>query len=237
MTEREHRRAKKHWRKTKRDAKGKNKTKDNDPNNISRQKLQAMVKAAEETKLLRQENECLKAQLKDEIRLKEKYKKRSQRLTPTSINADNDLTENNDTPRSITKKLLRCFQLRNSSKCSVRKTLTYHFALTAQLNSSKKYTKKFLQGIKHGNSILKKYKCLSRARQELSLHKYNQKPYLKKGTITSRSKKVVEHFFLRNDVSTMLAGKKNTVTRKGIKKQGHTLNDTLHNLFLKFSSE
>lgn len=171
MTEREHRRAKKHWRKTKRDAKGKNKTKDNDPNNISRQKLQAMVKAAEETKLLRQENECLKAQLKDEIRLKEKYKKRSQRLTPTSKNTDNELTENNDTPRSKTKKLLRCFQLRNSSKCSVRKTLTYHFALTAQLNSSKKYTKKFLQGIKHGNSILKKYKCLSRARQELSLHK------------------------------------------------------------------
>ena len=236
MTEREHRRAKKNWRTAKRNAKVKNQTKDNVQNNISRQKMQAMVKSAEEAKLLKQENECLKAQLKDEIRLKEKYKKRSQRLTPKSKNTDNELKAD-DTPRSKTKKLLRCFKARNSPKCSVRKTLTYHFALTAQLKSCKKYTKQFLQGIKHGNSILKKYKCLSRARQELSLHKYNQKTYLKRGTITSRSKKVVEHFFLRNDVSRMLAGKKNTVTRKGIKKQRRVLNDTLHNLFLKFSSE
>jgi len=55
--------------------------------------------------------------------------------------------------------------------------------------------------------------------------------------VAERCRRDVEEFFERDDVSRILPGKQQTVTRQKLKKQKRFLNDTLANLYEKFKAE
>jgi hypothetical protein len=84
-------------------------------------------------------------------------------------------------------------------------------------------------------SLAKKYKMHPWLKLTFGKYWRNLNPKSRKVNDTTR--KNVITFYERYDVSRMTAGKKETVTRKKIKKQRRFLLDTLTNLYLKFKSE
>lgn len=132
---------------------------------------------------------------------------------------------------------------------NVRRTLVFHNALIAQLKE--KYRSTTQPRVKHviamltrGN-ILKKYKMLERTRRVLSCHTKNRKfletlAYKRKkrsDVLGESERQEVLTFYERDDVSRMMPGKKDTITKMKNKKQRRILSDSMKVLHVKFCYE
>ncbi|MES9906222.1 MAG: hypothetical protein ABW168_26525, partial [Sedimenticola sp.] len=195
---------------------------------ISRQLNQSKIKRNREASKCYRENEVLKTQLKSERNKTAMYRMRYERLSQSKN------TSEPDTPRTKTRKLLRCY-----SRKSVRKTLTFHHALLDQLRHSykQKSEKKAVATVMAGK-ILRKYKHISRAKACVGVcTKQGNWKRSKQGSLSARMQSRVQDFFERDDVSRMTTGQKRTVTKHKLKKQKRLLNDTIYNQYRKFKSE
>ncbi|KAL5010757.1 hypothetical protein ScPMuIL_013062 [Solemya velum] len=239
MTAREHRHLKKMWRKQKQQYRKNQKEKKSleenlltpprspaTPNPPSRQFQQSVKKS----KMLRakcyRDNHLLKTQLDKMEKKVDMYRKRWKRST----NKADVSTNIPDTPRTKTRKLLRCL-----SGKTLRKTLDFHHALIAELREKYKQGKKTVAAIVSG-SIMKKYRCRKHARNEIGIST-KRGSHSKIGSLSKRLKQEVHTFFERDDVSRITTGKKETVTKHKVKKQRRILLDTISNLYRKYVSE
>ena len=238
MTCREHRSAKKKWRTYKQSVKkmqkdlAKQLTPPQTPDtiaevNVSRQKKEGTKVRDRNRAKIRRKISCLQQLLEKEKRRADMFRKRFERLRKKE-----NVNNAEDTPRTKTRKLLKHF---NSSKKTVRKTLTFHYCLMDQLRHHHKTFKRTLPCIVAGH-ILKKYRFKQFARKKLGIHT-GIRPKRRKGCLSIREANKVKIFFERDDVSRTTAGKRNTITRKKAKKQKRLLNDSLQNLYQKFKSE
>lgn len=175
----------------------------------------------------------LRVALKKEERLKEKYKKRSQRLSlalkkPTRDD-ENKIIKNTDLRKAI---------------------LFYH---TIAENVRKRYRKskstrerKYISSLVCCNSLIRKYRLGQYARKSLGITHYQLKSssdlhkdiWTRKTTMKSlRIKEVVREFLERDDNSRIKADKRATVTKDKEKKQVRLLCDDLKHLYAKYMSE
>ena len=158
-------------------------------------------------------------------RLANMYKKRWQR----SAKQNQPLT-----PRTKTRHLLKhaCGNMAEELK-QVKRSLLFHHTLVQQVKekyqSSEEKQKQMLRCLFTGG-IIKKYRLQTFAKKQLHISKRNSRENRKKYiSVSQRLAKDVQMFFERDDVSTMKAGKKETITRRKIKKQKRLLNDTKKN--------
>ena len=140
------------------------------------------------------------------------------------------------TPRSKTRTLLRSVGSVGKVPCSVKKTLLYHNVMVEHVSSCKENRKAF--SVPRG--ILKKYRLshfarasglpttASTERNDVTCHG---------NAIDQETKLLVISFFQRDDNSRITTGKKQTVTKKKVKKQKRLLLDTIANLHEKFCAE
>lgn len=180
----------------------------------------------------------LEAQLRDEKRRTERYRKKYQRI----VNKQQS-SKATPSPSSRTRNLLRYLNP-GRPNMKVKKILTFHFSLLDDIKRRFKESKterqrqsfcRFLSG-----KIMKKYRMRKFAEQELGLSSrrwYNGNTF--QYTPVCRMKRVhtpVLQFYLRDD-SRIITGKKNTKTANKIKRQRRVLQDTLKNLHRKYESE
>ena len=206
------------------------------PPSFSRQKLQAILKKRQQKARVEYDLKKVASKMKQYARLAEMYKKRLQREK-----ARNKLT---DTPRTKTRLLLR-----HATSKEVRKTLTFHHAVVDSIRSKYRETseerKKQMYCRLVTSGIMKQYRLKTMAQQKLGFsakrwqtkmqgNEFVRKPYKSAST---RYGNRVEEFFVRDDVSRMTAGKKQTVTRNKNKQQKRFLNDSIKNLYVKFMAE
>jgi len=180
--------------------------------------------------------EELERQLEGERRRADRYKKRHQRAvqksTPTPL-----------TPRSKTRRLLRYM----SVSSDVRKTILFHNVVVQNLHQkyaslrSRAARRKF-QNLFIGRTV-RKYKMLSLCRSVLGFSGRNSGRCMKRKLVSHKSdfcvklKTQIQQFYVRDDVSRITAGKKETITRNRLKMQKRFVVDTLENLHRKFLSE
>ena len=178
---------------------------------------------------------------KKQIRETEKYKKRWQRLLHHT-RANNEAAS----PRSRTMYLLR-----HATTSTIRKTLTFHHAVLVQIKTKYKATKerRLKAAYCHllSGTILNKYKLRRYAEHVLGMSSF--RPWHTKCTsshvmqtksyqsLRKRITQPVRDFFVRDDNSRIVAGIKDTITLKKVKKQKRFLTDTLSNLHAKYLSE
>lgn len=195
----------------------------------SRQLKQSKRKILRETSKVYRDNGRLKIKLRTAEKKAQMYRKRWERLAES-----HKAHENIDTPRTKTKKLLRCY----SAKV-VQKTLDFHHALIAQLKENyKEKSKKLAVARLITGNVLKKYKFSEYGKNEIGVKaRHWSSRYKKKGSLSTRMQLTVKKFFERDDVSRIITGQKRTVTRKKIKKQKRLLNDTVQNQYKKFIAE
>jgi len=173
--------------------------------------------------------------LKREIRKMYKYKKRDQRLAGE-----------NKSPRSRVNYLLR----NQIVKDTIRKRLLLQEAIIEDIrnkykNTRKEREKQIIAKTTIGK-IIEKYRLQRDAQKILGFSKKRgQRP---DGALLTFERKVsnrlpaeckakVKAFYLRDDVSRMTTGRKQTVTQKKTKNQKRLLTDTMKNLHQKFLSE
>lgn len=203
----------------------------------SRQRLQGEKSRERRNKKIMKELKELKAKLAKEKRKGEKYKKRYQRMKREAPSVS---------PQSKVRELVRGQKVRSP----IKRALLFHTTLVENIrqkyrNAKTEKERQLIARVTSG-SILKKYK----------LQKYTQKAfgYSKKrnatlsvdlcATIKRKEsdaaleiKRKVRSFYLRDDVSRMTPGCKQTITRQKKKMQKRLLTDTLKNLHRKFLSE
>jgi len=188
----------------------------------------------------------LEKELQKAKRVAERYKKKCQRTDnrhmPSSL----------DTPRTKTRKLLANF---HRDKKAAKKVLTFHYALVDSIRKRYQETsterhKRAFRRIMSSN-ILRRYKLAKFGSEQFGfpirrwatqstdtaaelLH-----PHKRQRNFVERShlKDALQNFYVRDDVSRLSAGKKDTITRKKIKKQKRLLTDSLNNCYAKFCSE
>ncbi|CAL8236393.1 unnamed protein product [Boreogadus saida] len=201
----------------------------------SRQNVVGRRNARQGRRRLQNNIEELKALLEREKRKKEKYKKRCQRLTGGK-----------KSPRSTVDALLRNQRVNNT----IRKRLLLQESIIEDIrnkyrNTKKEREKQIIAKATTGK-IIKKYR-LQRAvqatlgfsnkrchRPDARLMTYERK---KSNRLPAECKQKVKAFYLRDDVSRMTTGRKQTVTQKKKKKQKRLLTDTMKNLHQKLLSE
>jgi hypothetical protein len=178
------------------------------------------------------ENEKLRVELASKEKSVEKYRKRSQR--------DREALRNlKGTPRSATRKLLGRWH--RSASGLVRKTLVFHHALIADLQE--KYRKSSVQTKRAlcttlSGRVLKKYRKIDTMRSALGCYSdQSAKKKSRRVLAVDRLMLACRSFFERDDNSRLTAGKKQTITRRKVKKQKRLLNDTLFNLHQKLLAE
>lgn len=244
MTPREKRTAKRHWRNQKRKERAKVKamkemlTPPTSPETTnrqeaSRQKKQITKMQKKKVAKCYRDNMHLKKEVVKQISLVKKFKRRLERQNEKI----KKMEHKTDTPRTKTRKLLRCFP-----KKTIVKTLIFQSALIDQIKE--KYKKKLQKGQKkdidellHG-SILRKYRVKTAAARALGIRVRNENYRVKERKSLSRAMYTqVREFYERDDISRMTSGVKNTVTANKLKKQRRVLNDSLRNLHVKFLSE
>ena len=144
------------------------------------------------------------------------------------------------TPRSKTRSLLRHLE---SSKPIIKRNLEAHFAMKDNLkdlyrNARTQLEKQRIRNLTCGR-IIKKYRMQVRARKMLGLplEAARERKYAKASVYAEAVKKTVKEFFERDDNSRMTTGKKQTLTRRGDKKQKRFLNDTIKVVYDKFCAE
>ena len=151
------------------------------------------------------------------------------------------------TPRSKTNYLMA------GSPSAVRKTLHFHHALVDELSESNKKAKntqekQILSKVIDGK-ILKKYRVMAAATsafglriRQINRHKHRRSHFLYEPKHYCRfslanMKSVVEKFFLEDINSRASAGRNETITRNGDKKQKRYLNDNIKILHSKFCKD
>ena len=135
-------------------------------------------------------------------------------------------TSSPDSPRRLADKLL------TKSRAEIRKDLMI-------LYSTVRACKPFIRSrnARISLQILKKYKLKSRGMKALKTKVLNR-PLKKRPLVNINSKiKAVREFYERDDNSIATSGKKETITRKGIKKQKRIVTQTLQFLHLKYTAE
>ena len=237
MTPREHRCAKKQWKMHKQSAKRRQTLHKNQltppqspalspPIQESRQKLQGRKLKNRSKSKAQRKVVLLQKQLTQEKKKADMYRKRLERLSKRENKVQ-------DTPRSKTRNLLR-----HLSQKTVKKTLLFHNvlldAIKQKYKSGGQKSKKYISDMLRGN-ILRKYKLKTHAAREIGFSNHGK--HAKTGCLSKRMKENVQAFFLRDDVSRITTGLKNTVTRQKVKRQKRLLNDTMLNLHVKYSSE
>ncbi|XP_064601012.1 uncharacterized protein LOC135467176 [Liolophura sinensis] len=180
--------------------------------------------------------------LQQERRRAERYRKRYNRL----------LNRTSDSPRSKTRQLLRNFHVGKS----VRQTLNFHFALVSDLKAKYKAShherrKQMVARLLTGK-IVKQYRFQKFAEEIFGFSQRrwkhlvtgstcNADPFdFKKRKMAAWASKFasrVRSFYIRDDVSRITAGKKETKTRNKQKMQKRFLCDSLKVLHMKFLSE
>lgn len=184
---------------------------------------------------IRRRIESLESQLEQERRRAERYKKRSQRLTKKAKKA----CQHAETPRSKTRRLLRYCSVSNT----VRRTLLFHNSVidsirSKYLESKTQLSKQRIRNLVMGRTV-KNCKMKMFCREQFGFSSRVQFA-LKLRMLKSRPRTVlseVKEFFLRDDVSRITAGKKETITKCKQKMQRRFLLDCLMNLHCKFLAE
>ncbi len=132
----------------------------------------------------------------------------------------------------------------------VHRTLLFHNALISNIRQKYQDTKEervrqMISRIVTGK-IIKHYKLQKKTQTLLGFSRkrcgqtnrsglsFQRKKYQ---STQSKLQKKIEDFFLRDEVSRLTAGKKQTITRRKVKMQKRFLNDTLKNLHRKFLLE
>ncbi|KAL2099467.1 hypothetical protein ACEWY4_005947 [Coilia grayii] len=123
----------------------------------------------------------------------------------------------------------------------VKKTLTFHYALLDDLREKYKASrtgkaKRAIASIQAGRQI-RRYKFQSLCQKSLSFSYKAGKELRSKCEDASGKRALVRQFYLRDDVSRLTTGKKNTITIQKVKKQRRLLCDFLQNLHIKFVAE
>ena len=204
----------------------------------SRQKTQGLKVRNKRRKENERTVKRLREQLDSARKRADMYRKRYER--------EKTKTSGPDTPRSKTRKLLRNLHVRPE----VRKTLVYHHALVSDVRkaykSSNEKTKRQLLKLTAGQ-LIRKTKFLTGHLNNVGatwtpLHanpKYERLRSAKRNShaVGSELRKAVVAFYTRDDVSRIVAGKRQTITRKKVKMQKRLLNDSLKELYKKFVSE
>lgn len=186
------------------------------------------------------EIERLKKQLEKKSRIADKFRKRYERSV-----RQNTKKQVIDTPRTKTRKLLRNFTVSSE----VKRTLTFHHVLVADIKAkwmASGRREKQIMSKAVGGKLLRKYRMIALASKNLRIRirknladegglKYFRE---KQSNATSAEmfKRVLE-FLERDDSSRQTSGKKETITKKGDKKQKRFLLDSLRNTHLKFLAE
>jgi len=176
--------------------------------------------------------EELEKQLENERRRADRYKKRHQRALKKHASPQ-PLT-----PRSKTRRLLRYM----SVSSEVKKTLLFHNVVIQSLHQ--KYASLKSRGARRKfqnlfvSHTIRKYKMLSVCRSVIGLSgRCAKRRLMPNSDFCSKMKQQIKQFYVRDDVSRITAGKKETVTRNKVKMQKRFVLDTLENLHRKFLSE
>ncbi|XP_058888822.1 uncharacterized protein LOC117972307 [Acipenser ruthenus] len=189
--------------------------------------------------MILQELEDLKVSFKQQKKVLDKYKKRYQRLLKKS-----------ESPRAKTNRLLKSFPAEDA----VRKTLLFHHSLIEDIKlkyhtSRKEREKQILSKIVTGK-IVKKYRLQKFAQDSFGFSKKRWQSNKqtsenesftfvrrKVSRVTDEIKNNVASFYVRDDVSRITTGKKQTITQNKRKMQKRFLTDTMKNLHRKYLLE
>ncbi|KAL7857250.1 hypothetical protein SRHO_G00161490 [Serrasalmus rhombeus] len=179
----------------------------------------------------------LEAILAKERAKAQKYKKRYQRAKKEGASTTS--------PRTAVKALLG----RQKVRSPVKKALLFHAALVEDIRSKYKKSKankekQLIAKVVTGN-IVKKYKLQSYARsafgysKKRAIHPPDNLTYngRRRSVHQMQLKNNITSFFLRDDVSRMTTGRKQTITLRKKKMQKRLLTDTRKKLYQKFLSE
>ena len=166
----------------------------------------------------------------------------------------NERLHKNITQKSPLSKARRRIKKLRIKDTFIRKQLEFNSAVVADLskkhNECRKNRDKQIMAKVFSNGFLKKYRLLSKASKTFGLSKKAQKNSRNRGTRLSEYDrkttaqklndtvvKCISDFFERDDISTQAPGKRDTITRGGVKKQKRYLADTIANTHKKFLSE
>lgn len=183
---------------------------------------------------LKKQIKILEAQLEKEKTKTEKYKKRYHRAKKKSASTS---------PRTQVDALLA----RKKVNSPIKRALLFHTSLIENIRRKCEHAKtnrekQLIAKVVSGN-ILKKYKLQAYAQTAFGYSKKRVKypvdlTYCGRKCISRNEiRKNVTSFFLRDDVSRMTTGRKQTVTRRNKKMQKRLLTDTMKNLHMRFVSE
>lgn len=183
---------------------------------------------------LKKQIKILEAQLAKEKTKTEKYKKRFHRAKKESASKS---------PRAKVKALLGCQKVNSP----IKRALLFHTSLIEDIrskyeNAKTNREKQLIAKVVSGN-ILNKYKLQKHAQTYFGYSKKRAKypvdlTYHGRRCVSRNEiRKKVTSFFLRDDVSRMTTGRKQTVTRLKKKMQKRLLTDTMKNLHRRFLSE
>lgn len=199
-----------------------------------RQRLQGESIRRSSKRKLKKQIEILEAQLAKEKTKTEKYKKRCHRAKKESVSKS---------PRAKVNALLG----RQKVNSPIKRALLFHTSLIDDIrkkieNAETNREKQLIAKVVSGN-ILKKYKLKKYAQTAFG---YSKKRAKYSVDLTYRGRRCVSHneirktvtlFFLRDDVSRMTTGRKQTVTRLKKKMQKRLLTGTMKDLHRRFLSE
>ena len=180
-------------------------------------------------------------------RLAERYRKRCQRQKEKSRDIDQpDAVEL--TPRSRVTHLLHNVKV----PTHVRKMLLFHHVLSASVRKrmrqkQKERDKQVITKVMCADKLVKRYRLMSHACKSMNITHARQRTnrgrsvdlkFERNSKIAIHEiKKQVEHFFIRDDVSRMKTGKKDTATKGKVKNQRRILTATMKQLHKRFIQE
>ncbi|WAR22315.1 hypothetical protein MAR_016289 [Mya arenaria] len=159
----------------------------------------------------------LTTELNKERRLKEKYKKRSQRLKVKNVTS----------------------KMKNETEKAVQFSNVIIKHIRDRYRREKSYKqRRQISMLICSYEVLKKYRLGKFATKALGMTTHQMKSRkIRRITSIAPKKKEVTEFFERDDNSRMKADKKATITQKGCKKQIRLLNDDIKHLHAKYISE
>ena len=198
-----------------------------------RQSARGRKKVAVSRSRVSRERDTLRKQLEHQMKLanklKMRYSRRQRKLkTPQT-------TSNTPSPRTNTRRLLRCLGGNPSKLQKVKKTLDFLYSLLKDLKNrlaeSKDEKERQVIARFFTGSLVMKYKLrnLAKCTTGLSQRRVYGSSFQQKcqtRVYNSEKKKEAHEFYLRDDVSRMTTGIKNTVTKAQVKKQRRILPQT-----------
>jgi hypothetical protein len=202
-----------------------------------------------ESERLTEENDGLgqkfnEQKLDQQMKLAAKYKMRYTRLQKKMMSG---AIQSTPSPRSKARKLLKCLSGQPSKLDKVKRTLDFHYSILRDLKnrlaqSKDEKERQVIARFFTGSLVVMKYKLRNLAMGTTSLSqrglygsRYHQQCHNR--VMNSAKKKEAHDDFLRDDISRMTTGIKNTVTRNQVKKQRRVLLDTIKNIHRKVLSE